>query len=132
MKLYWMPGDFTVCQLSDLSAFDPDGVAPEAVPFFLSCTGSEISLVCRTALVPPAAVTREDGWSLLRVEGPLEFSLVGILSSLTDTLAAAGIPVFAVSTFDTDYLLVHTDRLPGTMSTLRASGHQVEEMPESV
>lgn len=131
MRLFRMPDGYTVCQLSDLSGFDADISAPDAVPFFLSCTGSEISLVCRTARVPRSTVAREDGWSLFRVEGPLDFGLVGILSGLTGTLAAAGIPVFAVSTFDTDYLLVRTERLSDTLTALRTAGHRVEESPAS-
>jgi|LSQX01.1.fsa_nt_gb hypothetical protein len=132
MNVNLLPGGFTVCQLPDLSGFDSGSDAPDAVPFFLARTGSEISLVCRTTRVPRITVAREDGWSLFRVEGPLDFGLVGILSSLTGTLAAAGIPVFAVSTFDTDYLLVHTDRLTETLTAWRAAGHRVEEDLESM
>jgi len=68
-------------------------------------TGDELSVVCSQQRVPDG-VTMEGGWRAFKVEGPLEFSLTGILSSLTLPLAEAGIPVFALSTFDTDYLLV--------------------------
>ena len=101
MTLEWLAPLFTVCQL------DRAGDADLSVPFtFLSRTDGEISLVCPTEHCPPTARRREDGWRCFRVKGPLDFSLVGVLAGITGRLAAKGIPVFAVSTYDTDYVLV--------------------------
>lgn len=85
-------------------------------------TAEELSIVCPECEVPPD-VPSERGWRCLRVAGPLRFSLIGVLASLVEPLARAGIPVFAVSTFDTDYLLVRAGDLEGAVEVLRASGH---------
>ena len=71
---------------------------------------------------PPA----ERGWRALEVEGPLDFDLIGILASLTGPLVAAGVPVFALSTYDTDYLLVLERDLERALSALERAGHEVE------
>jgi hypothetical protein len=80
------------------------------------------------SIVSPEPITRaavETGWTLLRVEGPLDFALVGILASLTAPLADASISVFAISTYDTDYLLVRTVQLDDTVAALRRAGHRI-------
>ncbi len=101
MKIEWLDGDFTVCQLRDAKDADL------TVPFtFFARTDREISLVCPASACPENALNREDGWRCFRLPGPLDFSLVGILAKITGRLRDAGIPVFAVSTFDTDYVLV--------------------------
>lgn len=87
--------------------------------FFLSITRTpdELSVVCEENLVPEE-VRAEKNWCGLKVEGPLDFSLTGILASLVNPLAEAGIPVFALSTFETDYLLVKQERLRETLGIL--------------
>ena len=101
MKIEWLDGDFTVCQLRDVKDADL------TVPFtFFARTDREISLVCPASACPENALNREDGWRCFRLPGPLDFSLVGILAKITGRLRDAGIPVFAVSTYDTDYVLV--------------------------
>jgi hypothetical protein len=93
-------------------------------PFtFLSLTDQESSLVCPTERVPENTLKREDGWSLLRVVGPLDFSLIGILARIAAVLAEAGISIFAISTFDTDYLMVKQDTLQTAEKALRAHGY---------
>lgn len=87
-------------------------------------TADELSIVCPAAEVP-ADVRHEGPWRALRVAGPLDFALVGILTRLTAPLAAAGIPIFAVSTFDTDYVLVRARDLDAAVTTLRDAGHAV-------
>lgn len=87
-------------------------------------TAGELSIVCPEAEVP-ADVHHEGPWRALRVSGPLDFALVGILARLTAPLAAAGIPVFTMSTFDTDYLLVRSGHLDGAVGALRDAGHDV-------
>jgi uncharacterized protein len=90
--------------------------------FSVTRTSDELSVVCEETLVPADAKT-ERGWSAIRVAGTLDFGLTGILSSLVAPLAARRISVFAISTFDTDYLLVR-DR-EGALEALRGAGHSV-------
>ncbi len=68
----------------------------------------------------------EAGWRCLRVAGAMPFTLVGVMASLTKPIAAAGVGVFAISTFDTDYLLVKAERFPEAVAALRGAGHSVE------
>lgn len=88
-------------------------------------TPDELSVVCAEFDVPPD-VTCEPGWRALRVVGPLEFSLTGVLESLARPLAEAGISLFALSTYDTDYVLVKASRLEEALQVLIGSGHQVQ------
>ncbi len=87
-------------------------------------SGDELSLVCAEDEVPED-VPAQRGWRALSVHGPLDFGLTGILAGLAGPLAAAGIPVFAISTFDTDHVLVSEDRLPDAIEALRGAGHEV-------
>ena len=116
-------GNFSICR------FDP-GVAIDvsAVSGFLSFTRTdeEVSIVCESS-DPISADRREDGWTLLRVRGPIDFNEVGVLACIADTLAAAGISLFAISTFDTDYILVRETRLRDSLVALRESGIEVVE-----
>lgn len=84
-------------------------------------TPTETSIVCEA---PP--VEGEPGWRALMVEGPLDFSLTGILAGIAAPLAAAGISIFAISTFDTDYVLVKEARIDEATTVLRAAGYSVE------
>lgn len=86
-------------------------------------TPAELSIVCEEQAGPPAGARVEPGWRVLRVAGPLDFSLTGVLAGLAAPLAQAGISIFAISTYDTDYLLVKEDRLETAVNILRASGH---------
>jgi hypothetical protein len=81
-------------------------------------------VVCFQSLVPEE-VRCEGGWHCLRVAGAMDFSQVGVLASLVGPLAEAGISVFAISTFDTDYLLVKQADLETTMAVLRQAGHSI-------
>ncbi len=91
----------------------------------VSRTPEELSIVCEERLIP-AGVHAEAGFSCLKVIGPLGFGSVGVIASLTSALAASGISVFAISTFDTDYLLVRQASLPDAIDALRESGHVVQ------
>jgi uncharacterized protein len=73
----------------------------------------------------PESISREWGWCALRLEGPFDLSMVGVLASVASPLAEAGASIFAVSTFDTDYVLVREEQLDLAVDTLRASGHRV-------
>lgn len=93
-------------------------------------TAEELSIVCAESRVPPAdeAVRgwrSQPGWRALKVQGPLDFSLVGILAQLSGVLAQANISLFAISTFDTDYLLVRENDLSAAVNALRAAGHSI-------
>ncbi len=99
-----------------------------AGPFIsVTRTINELSVVCAAVSVP-ALVTADREWRGLRVEGPLSFSLVGILSSLSAVLAAAEISVFVISTYDTDYVLVKDADLPRAVVALEAEGHEIGTM----
>ena len=118
MNLQVLPQAFTVCQISDVSGVD---FSREFV--FLSRTDEEFSLVCETGLVPANTLAREDGWRGFRVSGVLEFSLVGILAELSGILAKSGISIFAVSTYNTDYLFTKADVFDRAMAVLSAAGY---------
>lgn len=90
----------------------------------LTRTPEELSVVSAVGSVPES-VRSERGWRALQVEGPLEFSLVGILATLSETLAEAEVPIFALSTFDTDYLLVRGQDLSRAVRALESAGHQI-------
>jgi hypothetical protein len=89
-------------------------------------TSEELSVVCPKQNIPEG-IRCEPDYRCLKVEGPLDFNLTGILGSLTTVLAQAGISVFAVSTFDTDYILVKEDQIEKAVKTLSQAGHQVLE-----
>ena len=109
---------------------DPGTPAPEwarpgkAGIVAVTATAAETSVVCDAASVP-AGERSSPGWSALVVAGPLEHSLTGVLASIAVPLADAGIPIFAISTFDTDYVLVPGDRLDAAIAALRGAGHAV-------
>ena len=92
----------------------------------LTRTAEETSLVCEARLVPEE-VRSERGFRALRVDGTLAFQETGVLVSLGTPLATAGVPIFVVSTFDTDYILVAGPRLDEAVGALRKAGHPVNE-----
>ena len=120
LRLRFFKGGYAVCLLRDLSRFDK---TPEL--FFLSRTQDEISLVCAVECVPDNAVKVEGGWTLFRVEGVLDFGLIGILSAVTGLLARNNISVCAVSTFNTDYFLIKTHALPAARALFLENGYAV-------
>ena len=117
MVLKAISGEFSVCSLTGI-----EGVSLEDEFCFLSRTDEELSLVCRSERVPAGARKMEDGWRMFRVEGIVDFSLTGILSRLSSALAEARIGVFAVSTFNTDYILVRTTDFDRAREALRRIG----------
>ncbi len=114
-----MPQTLAVCRLA------PDDPVPEwARGEFVSITrtSDELSIVCSEARVP-ADVRRERSWRAIRIKGPLDFALTGVLESVAEPLAEAGIPVFVVSTFATDYVLVKQHQLAPAIAALQTAGH---------
>ena len=103
---------------------DVPGWAQRSTFRSLTRTQDELSVVCAEADVP-AEVAAERGFRRLTVRGPLEFSLVGVLASLTAPLAEAGVSIFSISTFDTDHVLVHGVDLDRACVALEAVGHRV-------
>jgi hypothetical protein len=87
-------------------------------------TQEEIPVVCAEECVPEG-VKCDRGWRCLRVAGTIEFSVLGVLASLAVPLVEAGVSIFAVSTFDTDYLLMKAENLPRALEALRSAGHVV-------
>lgn len=98
----------------------------DAAWLFLGKTDREISVVCPVSHAPANALARSDGWRAFRVAGELDFGLTGILAELSAVLAVANIPIFAVSTFDTDYILVREERFAEAQSALSRAGHTLE------
>lgn len=92
--------------------------------FSVTRTPAELSAVCDFAALP-SGVKAEGPWSMLAVRGPLDFNLTGVLAGLATPLAAAGISIFAVSTYDTDYTLVRNDDLDRAVRALREAGHTI-------
>lgn len=118
MNLQIIPGEFAVCKIPDLSCVRTDDDF-----FFLSRTDEEFSLVCRETSASPNCTDAEHGWSMFRVCGVLDFSLTGILANLSRALADANVGLFAVSTYNTDYILVKTENLSRAAEALRAAGY---------
>lgn len=112
---------YAICRLSPDAPF-PQWAKGKFVS--LSRTQDELSVVCEQAHVR-SDVHHEGDWCVLQVEGPMDLSIVGVLASLTQPLAQAGINLFAVSTFDTDYLLVKREKYDAAKDALEQAGHKV-------
>jgi hypothetical protein len=117
-----LPDQFAVCRLSP----DADIPAWSQNAKFCSITRSkdELSVVCLCKDVP-GNILAECGWRALKVKGALDFSLTGILASITNPLAKAKIPVFVISTYDTDYIFVRENHLSQAISVLSKEGHSI-------
>lgn len=111
-------GDFSVCKVSDYSQ-----VNLRAEYCFLGKTEEENSLVCLTKDVPDNVSEREDGWKAFRIQGVLDFSLIGILSEISTLLAENRIGIFAISTYNTDYILTKRDNYEKAMRVLEDAGY---------
>ncbi|MBQ4248946.1 MAG: ACT domain-containing protein [Clostridia bacterium] len=120
MKLKILPHELTVCKVADTKMLDLSRDF-----YFIGRTDEEISLVCPTRDAPTAATERSDGWRGFRIEGVLDFSLIGILSKLSGILADNKIGIFAVSTFNTDYILVKQEHLERAVTALKDAGYTV-------
>jgi hypothetical protein len=122
MQLQCLPDALSVCKVASLSHIRLDSDF-----YFLARTDEELSLVCRTSDAPAATVAREDGWRGFRVVGVLDFSLVGILARLSSLLAENAISIFAVSTYNTDYILVREPQFERAVKILSAAGYEIRE-----
>jgi hypothetical protein len=117
-----VPGSFAICRWGPHELLPPSIL--EGTFFSVTRTPTELSAVCAAAAVPPG-VKAEGPWSALAVRGPLDLNMTGVLAGLTAPLAAAGVSIFAVSTYDTDYVLVRRHDLDRAIRALREAGHQV-------
>lgn len=120
MKLKVLPEAFSVCKLRDAGNVD---LTMEYC--FVGKTDEELSLVCTTGTVPECTLAREDGWRGFRIEGVLDFSLIGILARISGILAEAEIGIFVVSTYNTDYIFTKEDQLWQALDALSAAGYQI-------
>ena len=120
MRLKKLPYNFSVCKL-----LGAGGIDLRAEFVFVGKTDEELSLVCRTEDVPENTTDRDDGWKAFRIEGVLDFSLIGILSKISSVLAEARIGIFAVSTYNTDYILVKEENFDRAMEALEKAGYEV-------
>lgn len=118
MELEILPYPLSVCKLASLEDFDPKGDF-----YFLSRTDEELSLVCPSGEAPAAVLARDDGWRGFRICGTLDFSLIGILARITGLLAEEEIGLFAVSTFNTDYILVKDENYERALTVLCRAGY---------
>lgn len=115
-----MAAAYTVCKAPDLTE-----VALDTPLVFIARTQEELSIVCETARAPANATDREDGWRAMMVEGPLVFEMVGVLAGISSALAEGGVSLFAVSTYDTDYILVKAEDLERAVGLLEVAGYTV-------
>ena len=120
VELKKIPYKLTVCKVADISAVDIN-----ADFYFIGKTDEELSLVCRTEDTPPITTERDDGWRGFRIQEVLDFSLIGILARLSHILAENKIGIFAVSTYNTDYILVKEENFELALNVLEAEGYSV-------
>ena len=120
MKLKKLEYELTVCKINAVDQID---LTKEI--YFIGKTDEELSLVCRTEDAPLHTAAREDGWRGFRIQGVLDFSMIGVLSKISAILAENKIGIFVVSTYNTDYILVKADKLNLAMDLLAAEGYNI-------
>ena len=121
MKIKTFDYELSIVKLKDVKDIDT-----KIGFYFLAKTNDEISLVIKSEDVPETAIYREDGYKAFRIDGELDFSLVGILADITSVLAENKIPVFAVSTFNTDYILVKSEFFDKALRLMQDNGYVIE------
>ena len=122
-----LPGRYAVCRLGAGDALPPWATSPVGSLLSITRTAEELSIVCEELRLPADVPRAERGWRAFRILGPIPFDEVGVVAGVTAPLAAAGVPVFVVSTFDTDYLLVPEPRLAAARVALEAAGYELRE-----
>lgn len=120
MEIRKLKEDFSVCKVIDYSQVDLNSEF-----CFTGKTDEENSLVCVTDRVPRNVTERDDGWKAFRIQGILDFSLIGILSKIAVLMAENEIGIFAVSTYNTDYILIKKDQFEKALEILSAAGYTV-------
>ena len=120
MEIKRIEYNFSVCKVADYSLVKLDSEYS-----FIGKTDEERSLVCMTEDVPLNVTERDDGWRAFRIQGVLDFSLIGILSEISGILAENKIGIFAISTFNTDYVLTKKENYQRTLDVLNRAGYKI-------
>lgn len=120
MEIKKLDYDFSICKIKDFSKLNLNGEY-----FFIGKTDEENSLVCITSDIPDNVTQHDDNWKAFRIQGILDFSLIGILARITALLAENHIGIFAVSTFNTDYILTKTDDFQKAIDVLSDAGYVI-------
>lgn len=120
MEIKKIDEEFSVCQVKDYTYANLDSEY-----YFIGKTDEEKSLVCPVSEVPANAIKRDDGWRTFRIQGVLDFSLIGILAKIASVLADNGISIFAVSTYNTDYVLVKKESFQDALGVLAEAGYEI-------
>ena len=120
MEIKKIHQEFSVCQVEDYSLVNLDSEYS-----FIGKTDEEKSLVCITSEIPSNVIQRDDGWKALRIQGVLEFSLIGILSKIAAILADNNISIFVVSTYNTDYLLIKKENYEKALTALENADYKI-------
>lgn len=120
MELKKIDHNFSVCQVEDYSLVNLNSEYS-----FIGKTDEEKSLVCITDEVPANVIQQDDGWKAFRIQGVLNFSLIGILAKIAAALADNGISIFAVSTYNTDYVLMKKENYQKALDVLKALGYMI-------
>ena len=120
MKIRKIHQEFSVCQVEDYSLVNLDSKY-----CFLGKTDKEKSLVCVTSDVPSNTIQRDDGWKAFYIQGILDFSLIGVLSKITTILANSGISIFAISTYNTDYVLIKKENYQRALNILSSAEYEI-------
>lgn len=121
MKIQVLKYDFAICKIKSI---DTNILNHEFC--FIGKTDEEISLVCPIDAIPKNIETLNSGWKAFRISGELDFSLIGIIAEISALLAKKDISIFAVSTFNTDYVLVKCEKLNLALSVLKSAGYEIE------
>lgn len=122
MEIKKLEQSFSVCQVEDYSLVNLD-----AEYCFIGKTDEEKSLVCAAGDVPQNVIRRDDGWRAFRIQGVLDFALIGILAKIASLLAENGISIFAVSTYNTDYVLVKEENYQKALDVLADAGYKITD-----
>ena len=122
MELQKIKGNFSICKVASMEQID---FSRELL--FVAKTPDEISLVCESTYVPQENMDVENGWSMLKISGILDFGLIGVVAKISNILADAGISIFVVSTYNTDYILLKTENLEKGLQRLMCEGYTVSE-----
>jgi hypothetical protein len=122
LTLTVLPDRYAICRLGPTEPIPGWANAGHFVS--ISRTGDELSIVCPERNVPPE-ITAAKGWRVLKCEGPLDYALTGIMASLAEPLADAGVPIFPIATHDTDYVLIKEPQMEVAVHALTSYGHAV-------
>lgn len=121
MQLNEIPGDFCVCKVTCIQQVN---FAHAYV--FLGKTEDEISVVCPVQAAPPSTLAMETGWKMLQVDGQLNFGMTGVIAGISGVLASQSIPLFVVSTYNTDYVLLKAEWYEKALQALQTAGYTIQ------